>query len=71
MCLVEVERSPKPGNQFDFLDGVNWTVASCAMPCAPGMVIKTNTPMVHKAREGVMEMLLANHPYLRSRPLLM
>lgn len=33
------------------------------MPCAPGMVVKTNTPLVHKAREGVMEMLLANHPY--------
>jgi len=35
------------------------------MPCAPGMVVKTNTPLVHKAREGVMEMLLANHPYRR------
>ena len=28
------------------------------------MVVKTNTPLVHKAREGVMEMLLANHPYI-------
>jgi NADH dehydrogenase (ubiquinone) Fe-S protein 1 len=28
------------------------------------MVVKTNTPLVHKAREGVMEFLLANHPYL-------
>jgi len=34
------------------------------MPCAPGMVVKTNTPLVHKAREGVMEFLLANHPYV-------
>ncbi len=49
MCLVEVERSPKP-------------VASCAMPCGDGMVVKTDTPMVHKARKGVMEFLLINHP---------
>lgn len=49
MCLVEVEKSPKP-------------VASCAMPAMPGMKIKTTTPLVHKAREGVMEFLLANHP---------
>jgi len=49
MCLVEVEKSPKP-------------VASCAMPIMPGMKIKTDTPMVRKAREGVMEFLLANHP---------
>lgn len=49
MCLVEVEKSPKPQ-------------ASCAMPAMPGMKIKTNTPMVKKAREGVMEFLLLNHP---------
>ncbi|TPX62157.1 hypothetical protein PhCBS80983_g00727 [Powellomyces hirtus] len=49
MCLVEVEKSPKP-------------VASCAMPVMPGMKVKTNTPLVKKAREGVMEFLLANHP---------
>ncbi|ORX81801.1 Ndufs1, NADH-ubiquinone oxidoreductase 75kD subunit (775) [Basidiobolus meristosporus CBS 931.73] len=49
MCLVEVERSPKP-------------VASCAMPAMPGMKIRTNSPLVKKAREGVMEFLLANHP---------
>lgn len=49
MCLVEVERAPKP-------------VASCAWPVSPGMVVKTNSPLVHKAREGVMEFLLANHP---------
>lgn len=49
MCLVEVEKAPKP-------------VASCAMPAMPGMRIKTNTPQVAKAREGVMEFLLANHP---------
>src|SRR5471030_865027 len=50
MCLVEVAPGP-PKPQ-----------ASCAMPCADGMVIKTNTPMVKKAREGVMEFLLINHP---------
>ena len=49
MCLVEMEKSPKP-------------VASCAMPVMDGQVIKTNTPMVKKAREGVMEFLLINHP---------
>ncbi|MDG5494502.1 NADH-quinone oxidoreductase subunit NuoG [Niveispirillum sp. BGYR6] len=49
MCLVEVERSPKP-------------VASCAMPAGEGMVVKTNTDTVHKARKGVMEFLLINHP---------
>ncbi|KAF8333195.1 uncharacterized protein EI90DRAFT_3145310 [Cantharellus anzutake] len=49
MCLVEVERSPKP-------------VASCAMPAMPGTKVFTNTPLVHEAREGVMEFLLANHP---------
>lgn len=49
MCLVEVEKVPKP-------------VASCAWPLTPNMRVKTTTPMVHKAREGVMEFLLANHP---------
>ena len=49
MCLVEMEKSPKP-------------VASCAMPAADGMVIKTNTPEIEKSRKGVMEFLLANHP---------
>ena len=49
MCLVEVERAPKP-------------VASCAWPVQPGMVVKTNSPLAHKAREGIMEFLLANHP---------
>ena len=49
MCLVEVEKSAKP-------------IASCAMPAAEGMKIKTNTPFVDKARKGVMEFLLANHP---------
>ena len=49
MCLVEIEKSPKP-------------VASCAMPVAEGMNIKTNTEFVEKARKGVMEFLLANHP---------
>ncbi|KAK2075546.1 hypothetical protein QBZ16_001654 [Prototheca wickerhamii] len=37
-------------------------VASCAFPAGPGMKIKTTTPLVKKAREGVMEFLLINHP---------
>ncbi len=49
MCLVEMEKSAKP-------------IASCAMPAAEGMNIKTNTAYVEKARKGVMEFLLANHP---------
>ncbi len=49
MCLVEIEKSPKP-------------VASCAMQISEGMNIKTNTEKVEKARKGVMEFLLANHP---------
>ena len=49
MCLVEVERAPKP-------------VASCAWPVQPGMVVKTDSPLTNKAREGIMEFLLANHP---------
>ena len=49
MCLVEMERSPKP-------------IASCAMAAVDGMVIRTNSPLVKKAREGVMEFLLINHP---------
>ena len=49
MCLVEMENSNKP-------------VASCAMPVAEGMKIKTDSDMVVKARKGVMEFLLINHP---------
>ena len=49
MCLVEMEKAPKP-------------IASCAMPASDGMVIKTNTDIVKKARKGVMEFLLINHP---------
>ena len=49
MCLVEMEKSSKP-------------VASCAMPAADGQVIHTRTEKVKKAREGVMEFLLINHP---------
>ena len=50
MCLVEVKPGP-PKPQ-----------ASCALPAADNQEIWTNTPMVKKAREGVMEFLLINHP---------
>jgi len=50
MCLVEVKPGP-PKPQ-----------ASCALPAAEGQQIFTDTPMVKKAREGVMEFLLINHP---------
>src|SRR3954447_12823472 len=49
MCLVEIEKAPKP-------------VASCAFPVADNMVVRTDTPMVRNARRGVMEFLLINHP---------
>jgi len=46
---VDMERAPKP-------------IASCAMPAGEGMVIRTDTDRVKKARQGVMEFLLINHP---------
>ena len=50
MCLVEIEGGPpKP-------------VASCAVECGDNMIVKTNSEMVQKARKGVMEMMLINHP---------
>jgi len=49
MCLVEIEKGAKP-------------IASCASPVTPNMRIYTDTPMVQKARENVMEFLLLNHP---------
>merc|ERR1719431_127261 len=49
MCLVEVEKAPKPQ-------------AACAMPVMNGWRIKTDSPLTRKAREGVMEFILINHP---------
>lgn len=49
MCLVEVEKAPKP-------------IVSCANPIMPNMNIFTETPLVKKARENVLELLLINHP---------
>jgi len=49
MCLVEVDKMPK-------------LQASCAVPVLPNMVVKTNTLAVRKAREGILEFLLINHP---------
>ena len=49
MCLVELEKSPKP-------------IASCAMPAGEGMVVHTKSRGAVKARNGVMEFLLINHP---------
>src|ERR1700743_473688 len=49
MCLVEVERAPKP-------------IASCSYPAADNMVVKTDSPMARNGRRGVMEFLLINHP---------
>jgi NADH-quinone oxidoreductase subunit G len=49
MCLVEQEKAPKP-------------IASCAMPATDNMVIHTKSEKAQKARKGVMEFLLINHP---------
>ena len=50
MCLLEVEKAPKP-------------VVSCAFPVNNAMVVYTSSPLVRKARENVIEFLLINHPY--------
>ena len=49
ICLVEVVKSPKP-------------VVSCARPVSKGMIVFSDTPLVRKARESVLEFLLLNHP---------
>jgi len=49
MCLVEVEKAPKP-------------VVGCATPITNNVSIYTDSPLVKKARENVIELLLLNHP---------
>merc|ERR1712048_1294673 len=49
MCLVESKGAPKP-------------LVSCTTKGIPNMDVYTESPLVKKAREGVMEFLLANHP---------
>ena len=49
MCLVEVEKAPKP-------------LPACATPVAEGMKVRTHSEMAIKAQQGVMEFLLINHP---------
>lgn len=49
ICLVEIFKSPKPQ-------------AACAIPVADGMQIFTDRPLVKKARESVLELILKNHP---------
>ena len=49
MCLVELEKAPKP-------------VASCAFPAGDGMVVHTKSEVARKAQKGTMEFLLINHP---------
>ncbi|MGI5835951.1 MAG: NADH-quinone oxidoreductase subunit NuoG [Chloroflexota bacterium] len=49
MCLVEIEKVPR-------------LQTACTTPVADGMVVRTNTPTVEKARKGVLEFLLCNHP---------
>jgi NADH-quinone oxidoreductase subunit G len=49
MCLVEVEKTPK-------------LQVGCTLPVAEGMVVHTDSPVVHEARKGTLEFLLTNHP---------
>ena len=49
MCLVEVEKTPK-------------LQVGCTLPVAEGMVVYTDSPLVHEARKGTLEFLLTNHP---------
>jgi NADH-quinone oxidoreductase subunit G len=49
MCLVEVEKAPKP-------------LPACATPVTAGMVVRSNSEKAVKAQKGVMEFLLINHP---------
>lgn len=49
MCLVEVEKAPKP-------------LPACATPVTPGMIVRTSSDKAIKAQKAVMEFLLINHP---------
>ncbi|MFZ1032497.1 MAG: 2Fe-2S iron-sulfur cluster-binding protein [Candidatus Acidiferrales bacterium] len=49
MCLVEVEKMPK-------------LQTACTLVATEGMVVKSDTPQVHKARKDMIEFLLSNHP---------
>ncbi len=51
MCLVEVDTGRGPA-----------LMPSCMFPVAPGMVVDTESPVSKAAQEGVIELLLANHP---------
>ncbi len=49
MCLVEIEKTPK-------------LQVGCTTPVAEGMVVRTDSDLVKKARKGTLEFLLTNHP---------
>ena len=49
MCLVEVEKAPKP-------------LPACATPVMDGMVVRTKSSLAMEAQKSVMEFLLINHP---------
>jgi NADH-quinone oxidoreductase subunit G len=49
MCLVDVEKAPKP-------------LPACATPVAQGMIVRTQSERARQAQQGVMELLLINHP---------
>ncbi len=49
MCLVEVEKAPKP-------------LPACATPVTPGMIVRTHSEKAVRAQKDVMQFLLLNHP---------
>ncbi|MER3404375.1 MAG: hypothetical protein C4289_03740, partial [Chloroflexota bacterium] len=51
MCMVEIEAGGPPA-----------VLTACTTQVAEGMIVRTNTPRVEKARRGVIEFLLINHP---------
>ncbi|MES2459686.1 MAG: NADH-quinone oxidoreductase subunit NuoG [Armatimonadota bacterium] len=55
MCLASVELEMFGQRRASIM-------TCCTVPCSAGMVIKTNTPDVKKAQNGILEFLLANHP---------
>jgi len=54
MCLVEVEKAPKP-------------LPACATPVMPDMIVHTQSTLAREAQQGTMEFLLINHPRYRAR----
>ncbi len=62
MCLVELVPKPPPGAPPDWKPPPQKPAIACATEAVDGLEVRTTTEMVRKAREGVLEFLLINHP---------